>query len=367
MENSESYGTALVYYARAHKSKKITDILDLLISYSLVQSSAFPAPSDLDQNLKSLIVNPKASLEHLASIDEEAAEILHVRLSGYATLRRFYDLRDTQSSDRNTSSSEDLTNQMTKPVKALLAVINSAASKIQGGLYDESKLSVINVEGLLALLGEATVLVNRECIPLDPNCIRPSIESNTNPSETSIENPPVLTLPQCFSLLKAIEDLSTVTSRIFLRCEEFYRSTMASHHGRAALAPPRQLLKKQMSSMNSGGGGAGSGSGSGSFSLISSFMLEQSETSDGDMVMSLATTTTETTGEDAAAAGAGAASSSSRALVVKSSDVPKRGWDWRDRIKADTTGEGLLQGLRLGLAREIAAHWISGAGTGAAA
>lgn len=129
----------------------------------------------------------------------------------------------------------------------------------------------------------------------------------------------MLSLPQSFALLKAIEDLQTVTSRVYLQCEECFRSTLDAYQGRRAPAPSRELLKKTMSSMSS------------SFSLVGSSMLN-SETSNG--------------------------TGSSRALV-KPQEEKKRGWDWRKGLAEDAKGEDVLRILRLGLANEIARHWIS--------
>ena len=128
---------------------------------------------------------------------------------------------------------------------------------------------------------------------------------------------------------------------------------MASKHRRAALSSPRTLLKKQMSSMTSG-----SGSGAGSFSLVGSSLLL-----DGGRRPSEA----DHDGDTQDAEGEGDASnSSSRALIVKppargnDDDDVKRGWDWRDGMDPNMTGQDLLMKLRLGLAREIARHWVHG-------
>lgn len=48
----------------------------------------------------------------------------------------------------------------------------------------------------------------------------------------------------------------------------------------------------------------------------------------------------------------------SRALVKPPEDQ-KRGWDWRKGMAADAMGEDVLRILRLGLAKDIARHWIS--------
>lgn len=44
---------------------------------------------------------------------------------------------------------------------ALMVVISSAASSIQGGLYDADIETVVQVDVLLPLLGEALVFINR--------------------------------------------------------------------------------------------------------------------------------------------------------------------------------------------------------------
>lgn len=166
-ETSDNYGTALIYYARAHRRRKVKDVLDLLVSLSLVQSVAFPPLASIDPNLHSLIFNPKASLEQLALVDQDAATLLHTSLTGYATLRRFYDLRDEEVNleEGQTPRSGPIARK-TAAANALLAVINSAADTIHGGLYDESRGSVVQVDGLLALLGEAMVFVNRTFVSM---------------------------------------------------------------------------------------------------------------------------------------------------------------------------------------------------------
>ena len=88
------YGEALWYYALAHRTQKVKDVLDLLISLSLVQSTAYPAESELDDHLRRLISSPNNALTEMSRMDSEAAELLHKMLSGYATLRKFYELRD---------------------------------------------------------------------------------------------------------------------------------------------------------------------------------------------------------------------------------------------------------------------------------
>lgn len=161
-EGTDRYGTALIYYARAHNSKKVKSVLDLLVSYSLVGSLAYPPSSDLDNNLRSLISSPKESLTQIAEVDSEAAELLQTHLSGYAALRQFYNVRDEEKhlKEGQKPSLRPLARKKAAAA-ALLAMINSAADNIHGGLYDEHRGAVVQVDGLLALLGEALVFVDR--------------------------------------------------------------------------------------------------------------------------------------------------------------------------------------------------------------
>ena len=149
-------------YARAHNRRKVKSVVDLLISYSLVQSRAYPALEDLDEELGSLIRAPKACLSAMAEADEEAARIIQFYLSGYATLRRFYDIRDEGVALREGEKPRY------KPLarrraaaQALVGVIRSAADTIYGGLYDPDRDAAVQVDGLLALLGEVLVFVER--------------------------------------------------------------------------------------------------------------------------------------------------------------------------------------------------------------
>jgi len=51
----------------------------------------------------------------------------------------------------------------------------------------------------------------------------------------------------------------------------------------------------------------------------------------------------------------------SRALI-RPEEEEKRGWDWRKGLGEDVKGEDVLRILRLGLAKDIAKHWITSAG-----
>lgn len=134
-----------------------------------MQSTAYPAATALDTNLQSLVFAPKESIEHLALLDEDAAAILHEALTGYATLRKFYDLRDAEVNlVEGQKLKQDSNSRKKAAAAALLAVINSAADNIRGGLYDENSGSVVHVDGLLALLGEAMIFVTRKKDPSPP-------------------------------------------------------------------------------------------------------------------------------------------------------------------------------------------------------
>ncbi|EAW10924.1 putative nuclear pore complex subunit Nup85 [Aspergillus clavatus NRRL 1] len=314
VENSEDYGLALVCYARAHSRRKVKSVVDLLISYSLVQSLAYPASANLDEQLEALIRDPKLCLSAIAASDEVAADILQFYFSGYATLRRFFETRD------ETIGLKEGQRPRFKPLArrraaagALVAVISSAADSIYGGLYDPDRDSAVQVDGLLTLLGEALAFINQPT--------------------------PILSVPQQFAILSAIEDLETVTPRVFAQCEECFRSTLieyssgrASSGGRSSaesyvLPPsPRALLKKSVSSLTA----------SSTFSFIGS-----------DMIESAKNRTMSTSGSI----------SSSAVLVPRPGDEghkgQERGWDWRAGLPEDIKGEEVLKILRLGLARGL--------------
>lgn len=161
-ETGEHYGTALVDYARARSSIKVKTILDMLFSLSLNKSAAFPHHSQLDSGLRSLLRSPEKILSKLWLDDADAAAMLHKSLTGYATLRKFYEMRDElPKGDSSTKVAKGGVSGDGMKVAALLAMIESAADNIYGGLYDESRQAVVPVDGLLALLGEAMVFVNR--------------------------------------------------------------------------------------------------------------------------------------------------------------------------------------------------------------
>jgi hypothetical protein len=287
-ESTHKYGEALWYYALAHKASKVKDVLDLLMSLSLLHSIAYPAQDELDSHLKRLISSPKEVLTEMSRLDYESAQLLHRMLSGYATLRRFYDLRD-EDIKQSTTEKQRTPSYAKKAESAvmLIAIITSSDDNIRGGLYDEERGAVVSVDFLLTLLGESLVFINQ------PH--------------------PLITSSQIDILLKAIEDIQTVGTRVYSACDEFFQTVIASAQGLKG-SNPMDLLKKQSSSM----------SGTSSFSLVGSSMLaSQFQRSIG-----------------------------SSGVLVKGN--VQRGWDWRRGLHAGTSSQDVLKMLRLGLAKEVA-------------
>ncbi|KAI2453216.1 hypothetical protein LOY97_006122, partial [Ophidiomyces ophidiicola] len=195
-ETTEDYGTALFCYARAHCSLKIKNVTDMLVSLCLVQSAAYPPAAALDAQLRSLLYEPTAAFAGIAAVDAEGAALLQFSFSGYATLRHFYDIRDGEP--RRPLARKRAAAQ------ALAALIGSAADSIYGGLYDPDRKTAVQVDGLLVLLGEALALVAP-----DPNRHFTGGELRT--------------------ILAAIEDLQTVTARVYEQCEACLRSALAQY------------------------------------------------------------------------------------------------------------------------------------------
>ena len=54
---------------------------------------------------------------------------------------------------------------------------------------------------------------------------------------------------------------------------------------------------------------------------------------------------------------ASSAASGSRALI-KPGKEERRGWDWRRGLEKDAKGKDVPRILRLGLAKDIARHWV---------
>ena len=168
----------------------------------------------------------------------------------------------------------------------------------------------------------------------------------------SIEPERLLSQTQCFTLLKAIEDIQTVTPRIYRQCEECFRSTLAAAYGFQQAPSPRELLKKTVSNMTSSSG----------FSLVGSSMIDSRTSNGGSGNGSGAGGRTES--------GSGAGSG---VLILlgddddndddrdrDSSREVKRGWDWRKGMRPGSTAADALRILRLGLARDLSKGWLEG-------
>ena len=52
----------------------------------------------------------------------------------------------------------------------------------------------------------------------------------------------------------------------------------------------------------------------------------------------------------------------SNGSIVKTLEATKKGWDWRAGVSRDATAEDVLRILRLGLAKDMAKHWIENDG-----
>ncbi|KAL7923598.1 aconitate hydratase [Trichoderma austrokoningii] len=214
-KESHRYGEALWYFALSHRTDRVREVLNLLMSYSLVQSTVYPAEQDLDKDLKGLLRNRSETLEDKAKIDLEAAQVLGRMLSGYATLRKFYEIRDEIGNIEETSPSRALAMRK-QAAFALVAVVSSSGDNIRGGLYDETRDAVVSEDFLLALLGETTVFIN--------------------------QSPSVISLEQLDILLKAIEDIQAVGTGVYSTCEEFFNLVLASAHGLKG-STPSDLIK----------------------------------------------------------------------------------------------------------------------------
>lgn len=133
---------------------------------------------------------------------------------------------------------------------------------------------------------------------------------------------PLLTLAQIFTLLRVVEDLQTVSARIYAQCDACLQAALANARGSAA-PEPRTVLKESVEGL----------SGSSQFELVGSAMWKSQE-------------------------GGKSASVESSGVFVRGE--VKRGWDWRKGFKSEVTGEDVLKVLRLGLAKEVARGWAEG-------
>jgi hypothetical protein len=277
------FGQTLWFYALAHRPGKIRDVLDTLMSMSLAQSTVYPPDGELDDHLEQLLKERTTALEKLAKQDLEAAELLGKMLSGYATLRQFYQLRDAMGPLTPRSLM-----RRQQAVDALTAVIVSADDNIRGGLYDDTRDAVVSEDFLLALLGEVSVFIG--------------------------QFPPVVSLEQIDIILKAIEDIDTVDSKVYDAADEFFKVVLASGHGLKG-SSPADLLKQSTTSL------------SGSFMMTGSSMI----------------------------------ASQLQQSVVKSGMIKgplKRTWDWRTNVLATSDSRDVLRRIRHGVTKDLANLWL---------
>ena len=141
------------------------ELLHTLVTISVVQSRAYPPKNELDPTLEQLLASPKNAISHLNTTDLDAGWFLSTYLSGYATIRGFYELRDEQVGQKSDEEAvTDPQERKIQPAAALVATISSAADSIRGGLLDPSTNVIIPVDNLLSLLGETLVFLNRKLL-----------------------------------------------------------------------------------------------------------------------------------------------------------------------------------------------------------
>ncbi|ROV89855.1 hypothetical protein VMCG_09508 [Cytospora schulzeri] len=286
------YGEAMWYYALAHRPGKVRDVMHFLIAYSLIQSAAYPPAPETDDYLHQLLKQRNTTLERLARQDLEAAELLGKMLAGYATLRKFYEIRDDESLP--------IMRRQKSAAAALTMVIASSDDNIRGGLYDASRDAIVGEDFLLALLGEALIFVNH--------------------SQREHGSSPLITLEQLDILLKAIEDVQAVGSRVYDTCKEFFELVLASAPALLKGSTPADLMRK---STDKGNSMVLSGS-----SMLAS-QLHRSVSG---------------------------SSTAGGALAPKGN--LRRGWDWRSGLESSTSAEDVLRILRLGLTKDLAKLWL---------
>ncbi|KAK3615215.1 hypothetical protein LTR56_026729 [Elasticomyces elasticus] len=239
--DTQAYGFALIYYARAHATSKLQSTLALLTSLCLLHSTAVPAQAEIDPQLASLLSGNRTVFVTLARIGTDAATLLASHLSGYATLRRYQELRDQDVDDHPLERARGTAN-------TLIAVLESAADCIRGGLYDPEIESVVPVDGVLALLGEALPLLGQK--------------------------KRVFTEEQVIALLRIVEDLATVPSRIRENADSLLQATLTAHRDGATSASRSQLLSKSRSDLSESPAG---GLGGSSYDMLASSVMVVSE------------------------------------------------------------------------------------------
>jgi hypothetical protein len=298
------------YYALAHRPNKVREVMNLLISYCLVQSTAYPPAAELDEHLHMLLTDRNNTLERFAKQDLEAAELLGKMLSGYASLRQFYDLRDGDAKAFGTGTMRQ------QAATALISVIASSDDNIRGGLYDQTRDGIVSEDFLLALLGEALVFLSDP----DSSAATVVLQHSQNYRSSHDDSAPAISLPQIETLLKAVEDLQAVGPRVYNACDEFLQLVLASAPGGLKGSTPADLLR-----------------GSTTKNPFGSLMLSGSSMLASQLQKSI---------------GAGSAG------IGKLQNV-RRAWDWRTKLLAGANGEDVIRRIRLGVAKDLAGLWLA--------
>lgn len=311
------------YYSLAHRPAKVCDVMNLLMAYSLVQSAAYPPAAELDDHLARLLRQRSTTLEALAAQDLEAAELLGKMLSGYASLRQFYELRDGAAQDQDGGGQPPPSpppQQKQQAAQALVSVIAAADDKIRGGLYDATRDGIVSEDFLLALLGEALAFV------ADGENSSAAALFRAPPRRYDDDAAP-LTLAHIDALLKAVEDLQAVGPRVYTAAEEFLQLVLASAPGGVVAAGgPADLMRRSA---------AGAGA--------QHYVMSGSSVMAGRLRKSLAG------GKGTAAAG----------QAKGRADPLQRAWDWRARMGPGTKGKDVVRKVRLGLAKDLAGLWLA--------
>lgn len=269
----------------------------MLVSLSLIQSTAYPPSEALDDRLRAFVTSPKEALAALAAVDAEAARTLSIHLSGYATLRAFYAARDALPAQAPAAA---VAQRKRAAAPALLAAVASAAEPIAGGLFDAAAAPVLPVDALLLLLGEALPLVAG---PGQPQGRR------------------ILATAQLLALLRAAEDLQTVSPRVVAACADLFRAAAANARGAEPPSPKALLRKRESSGL----------SGSEVFSVLGSGVLGSQES------------------------GQSGGTSEGSGVLVKGN--VRRGWDWRAGLSQNASAEDVLRILRYAIACELGTAW----------
>ena len=273
-----------------------------------------PTPS-LDDDLASLLSTERAVLLSLARIDAQSADLLGRWVSGYAMLRRFYEIRDQDFGTGASSSLKKMggLERKREASKALIAVIQAAADCIKGGLFDPEVESVVPVEGVLVLLGEVLPFLGT---------------GGSNGQGRSVSYKQVL------GLMGVVEDFEQISGKIQEAANGLLSASMGAYRGESGGG---RTAKSKSDLSNVSGSGYLGGSGSWEMLAESSFVMLQS---------------TEST--------ASGKSGKGKAVQVQ------RGWDWRKGLDAvaatgsDVGSKEVLMLLRTALAREVAQSWTAG-------